>query len=256
MTAVTPAAPVAPAASVAAAPVTAPAVPAAADVPAVADAPAVAAEEPEAMEGPPLVEDPAAAYGDAAGLGEQAEPVDAGAFRSVMRHHAKGVAVITAGLDVPVGFCATSLSSVSLDPPLVSFTVGREASARSTVERARHVVVHLLAEDQEELARRFARSGAPRFGPATRWHRGALGLPVLDGVLAWLAVALVRVVPAGDHALVIGCVVATGPGADAGPGGGPGAGHAPRRAGRPLVHHDGVFGGFVPLEADTGRAVG
>nr|WP_308012219.1 flavin reductase family protein [Streptomyces acidipaludis] len=164
----------------------------------------------------------------------------------MMRHHAKGVAVITAGLDVPAGFCATSLTSVSLDPPMVSFTVGRGASAWSTVEQAEHVVVHLLAEDQEELALRFARSGAPRFGPATRWHRGALGLPVLDDVLAWLAVALVRVVPAGDHALVLGSVVATGPG----------AGHAPRRPARPLVHHDGVFGGFAPPAAAPERAVG
>jgi len=173
-----------------------------------------------------------------------ADPVDPAAFRSVMRHHAKGVAVITAGQDAPVGFCATSLTSVSLDPPLVSFTVGLAASARSTVERARHVAVHLLAEDQEELARRFARSGAARFGPATSWHRGALGLPVLDDVLAWLAVSLVRVIPAGDHALVIGSVV------------GAGTGRAARRAGRPLVHHDGVFGGFAPPEGAPGRPRG
>src|ERR1700678_4246298 len=45
-------------------------------------------------------------------------------FRAAMRHHAKGVAVITAGAEHPVGFCATSLASVSLEPPVVSFTVG------------------------------------------------------------------------------------------------------------------------------------
>ncbi|HEY3477560.1 MAG TPA: flavin reductase family protein, partial [Streptomyces sp.] len=83
-----------------------------------------------------------------------------GLFRSVMRHHAKGVAVITAGEDTPVGFCATSLTSVSLDPPLVSFTVGLRAASWPTVEAARHVMVHLLADGQEEIARRFARAGA------------------------------------------------------------------------------------------------
>nr|WP_075016460.1 flavin reductase family protein [Actinacidiphila rubida] len=169
----------------------------------------------------------------------------------MMRHHAKGVAVITAGREAPVGFCATSLSSVSLDPPLVSFTVGKAASAWSTVEREQHAVVHLLAEDQEELARTFARSGAARFGPATRWHRGALGLPVLDDVLAWLAVALDRVVPAGDHALVIGRVVAAGAGR-----GVPGTVPSARRAARPLVHHDGVFGAFAPLEQEQGLPLG
>jgi flavin reductase (DIM6/NTAB) family NADH-FMN oxidoreductase RutF len=162
--------------------------------------------------------------------GDAPAGVGPGLFRSVMRHHAKGVAVITAGEDTPVGFCATSLTSVSLDPPLVSFTVGLRAASWPTVEAARHVMVHLLADGQEEIARRFARAGAPKFGPATPWHRGTFGLPVLDDVLATLAVALVRVLPVGDHALVIGRVVE--------------ADHTPH--GRPLVHHD---GGFVQLTA-------
>ena len=51
-----------------------------------------------------------------------------------MRHHAKGVTVITAGTEVPIGFCATSLASVSLDPPIVSFTVGLRATSWATVE--------------------------------------------------------------------------------------------------------------------------
>ena len=49
-----------------------------------------------------------------------------------MRHHAKGVTVITAGTEVPIGFCATSLASVSLDPPIVSFTVGLRATSWAT----------------------------------------------------------------------------------------------------------------------------
>jgi flavin reductase (DIM6/NTAB) family NADH-FMN oxidoreductase RutF len=154
--------------------------------------------------------------------------VGAGLYRSVMRHHAKGVAVITAGEDTgpPAGFCATSLTSVSLDPPLVSFTVGLHAASWPAVESARHVAVHLLAEGQEDTARRFAQGGAAKFGRATRWHRGPRGLPVLDDVLASLIVSVVRILPVGDHALVIGRVIE--------------ATHTPSPA-RPLIHHDGAF---------------
>jgi flavin reductase (DIM6/NTAB) family NADH-FMN oxidoreductase RutF len=151
-------------------------------------------------------------------------------FREVMRHHAKGIAVITAGVDIPTGFCATSLTSVSLDPPLVSFTVGLCSASWPTVETARYVMVHLLADSQEDLAHNFARAGTAKFGPGTFWHRGALGLPVLDNVLAWLALALISHFPVGDHALVIGRVIAARRVADGGP----------------LIHHDGEFTRLAP----------
>ncbi len=147
------------------------------------------------------------------------------AFRAAMRHHAKGVAIITAGLETPAGFCATSLASVSLSPPLVSFTVGLRSSSWQAVEHARHVMIHLLADDQAELARRFGQKDVPRFGPQTRWHRDAFGLPVLDDALSWLLVALTSQVPAGDHALIIGSVIASR--------------HRPD--GGPLIHHNGEF---------------
>jgi flavin reductase (DIM6/NTAB) family NADH-FMN oxidoreductase RutF len=150
-------------------------------------------------------------------------------FRAAMRHHAKGVAVITAGVENPVGFCATSLSSVSLDPPIVSFTVGLRSSSWETVATARHVVAHLLADGQQDLARRFAQQDTPRFGPDTRWHRGVLDLPVLDDALAWLVLTLVSHLPVGDHALVVGRV----------------AGARQATAGEPLIHHKGGFARLV-----------
>lgn len=151
-------------------------------------------------------------------------------FRSVMRHHAKGVAVITAGTDTPVGFCATSLTSLSLEPALVAFAVGLRTSSWATVQSAEHVMVHLLADGQEDVARRFAATGPAKFGPETRWHRGPLGLPELDGVLAWLVVTPVNRLRVGDHALVVGRAIS---GRDA-------------AGGRPLIHHG---GGFARLEA-------
>lgn len=175
--------------------------------------------------GPPRTEESAGAGEEAAEGAFDGAGVAPGVFRAVMRHHAKGVAVITAGTDAPVGFCATSLSSVSLDPPLVSFTAGLGTASWAAMKTARHVMAHLLAEGQEEVARAFARPGPGKFGQATGWHRDALGLPVLDDALAWLLLTPVTVVPVADHALVIARVLT--------------ATHTP--AGRPLIHHAGRF---------------
>lgn len=146
-------------------------------------------------------------------------------FRAVMRHHAKGVAVITAGAQTPIGFCVTSLASVSLDPLLASFTVGLRTASWTTVRAAERIMVHLLADDQEELARHFAQAGGEKFGPPIRWHRGLHDLPVLDDVLACLVLAPVRQIVAGDHALIIGQVTTAWHQAD----------------GSPLIHHNGEF---------------
>lgn len=150
-------------------------------------------------------------------------------LRSVFRRHAAGVAVITArGAAGPVGFTATSLSSVSAEPPMLSFGVSTGASSWPAISGTDHVGVHILGEHQEELAGTFARSGADRFGGPTTWREGPEGVPVLDGVLAWLVCRVVARVPAGDHRIVLAEVVLGDP-----------AG-----AGRPLLYHQGRFNGL------------
>ncbi|MBO1332220.1 flavin reductase family protein [Streptomyces sp. VRA16 Mangrove soil] len=156
------------------------------------------------------------------------EPARADLVRSVLRRHAKGVAVVTVGGERPVGFCVTSLASLSLEPPLMSFTVGLRSASWGAVRDATWVMVQLLAEGQAEVARVFAGPGASRFGPATRWHPDPLGLPALEGVLARFVLTPVSFRPVGDHALVIGLVVRAARVTDAGP----------------LVHHDGEFIGL------------
>ncbi|MFH9863382.1 flavin reductase family protein [Streptomyces sp. NPDC017202] len=147
-------------------------------------------------------------------------------LRSVFRRHAAGVAVITApGETGPVGFTATSLTSVSAEPPMLSFGVGTGASSWPAISEARHVGVHILGEHQRELAATFARSGADRFGAPTSWREGPEGVPVLDDVLAWLVCRVVARVPAGDHRIVLAEVVLGDP-----------AG-----TGRPLLYHQGRF---------------
>ncbi|WP_299537262.1 flavin reductase family protein [uncultured Streptomyces sp.] len=146
-------------------------------------------------------------------------------LRSVFRQHAAGVAVITAAGEGPVGFTATSLNSVAAEPPLISFGVGTGSSSWPVVAEAEHIGVHLLHEDQHELAATFARSGADRFGASTDWRSGPEGVPVLGGVLAWLVCRVVARIPAADHVIVIARVEVGDP-----------AG-----AGRPLVYHQGRF---------------
>ncbi|MFV0131116.1 flavin reductase family protein [Streptomyces sp. HMX112] len=146
-------------------------------------------------------------------------------LRSVFRRHAAGVAVVTARGDGPVGFTATSLSSVAADPPLVSFGVGTASSSWPVIAEAEHIGVHVLGEHQRELADTFARSGADRFGAPTRWRTGPEGVPVLDGVLAWLVCRVVARVPAGDHRIVVAQAVAGDPDG----------------TGRPLLYHEGRF---------------
>ncbi|MFC7307939.1 flavin reductase family protein [Streptomyces monticola] len=147
-------------------------------------------------------------------------------LRSVFRQHAAGVAVITAsGGGRPVGFTATSLSSAAAEPPLVSFGIGTGSSSWPVISETDHIGVHILGEHQQDLAATFARSGADRFAAPTRWHEGPHGVPVLDGVLAWLVCRIVARVPAGDHRLVLAQVEVGDP-----------AG-----SGRPLLYHQGRF---------------
>ena len=147
-------------------------------------------------------------------------------LRSVFRRHAAGVAVITAELDGrPAGFTATSLNSVSADPPLLSFTIGTGSSSWPAVRDSDHLGVHILGEHQRELAGLFATSGADRFGLGTGWVQGPHGVPLLDGVLAWLVCRVVARVPAGAHRVIIAEAVAGDPAGE----------------GRPLLYHQGSF---------------
>jgi flavin reductase (DIM6/NTAB) family NADH-FMN oxidoreductase RutF len=132
-----------------------------------------------------------------------ARAVDRDLFRTLLRHQASTVTVVTAPGTPPAGFTATSFTSVSLVPPLVSFCLGLAASSWAAVARADHVAVHLLSHRQRELARTFATSGIDRFAGPTVWRPGPHGVPILDGTLAWLVCRVVDRLTAGDHAVVL-----------------------------------------------------
>jgi flavin reductase (DIM6/NTAB) family NADH-FMN oxidoreductase RutF len=143
-------------------------------------------------------------------------------LRRTLRQHAAGVTVIT--VPGPSGFTATSFTSVSLDPALVSFCLGVTASTSDAVRQADRFAVHVLGAGNTALAEQFARSGIDRFA-GVQWSEDAGGLPLLHGVPAWLTARLTHHQQLGDHLLVVG-QVETG---DA------------HLNGSPLVHHDGAF---------------
>ncbi|MBB2912471.1 flavin reductase (DIM6/NTAB) family NADH-FMN oxidoreductase RutF [Streptosporangium becharense] len=156
--------------------------------------------------------------------------MDREAFRRALAVHAAGVVVITAQLEgVPVGLTATSFSSVSLDPPLVSFYVDRSSTTWPRLRSADHFAVNILASDQAELASRFARKDVDRFAEPTRWRPGPLGAPLLQDVSAHLICLPHQTVDVGDHILVVGLVAETDV----------------HSAGRPLLYHQGRFGRFI-----------
>ncbi|WP_341720584.1 flavin reductase family protein [Micromonospora sp. FIMYZ51] len=131
------------------------------------------------------------------------QPADADRLRALLRHQASTVTVVTAPGPPLVGFTATSFTSVSLRPLIVSFCQNLASSSWPVVARARHVGVHLLRPGQQELARTFATSGIDRFAAPTRWRTGPKGVPILDGTLAWLLCRVVDRLAVGDHAIVL-----------------------------------------------------
>jgi flavin reductase (DIM6/NTAB) family NADH-FMN oxidoreductase RutF len=132
------------------------------------------------------------------------EPVDSVRFRRAFRRHPAGVVVITVDAGQgPAGFTATSLTSLSAEPALVSFGISATSSSWPHVREARTAVVHFLGAEHEEVARTFATSGIDRFAAPTRWRRLATGEPLLDGIEGWLRVTLQHRLPAGDSHLVV-----------------------------------------------------
>jgi flavin reductase (DIM6/NTAB) family NADH-FMN oxidoreductase RutF len=156
-------------------------------------------------------------------------------FLSAFRRHAAGVAVIT--VPGPAGFTATSVTSMSLDPPLLSFGISVASSSWPAVRDTDAFVVHILAEGQRDLAALFARKGADRFADRERWEELEGGEPLLLGSSAWLLCRTEERFIAGDHRLVVGQVI---------------EGHV-EPGHPPLLYHDGGFGALVPHPADHAR---
>ncbi|MGH6656056.1 MAG: flavin reductase family protein [Actinocrinis sp.] len=138
--------------------------------------------------------------------GQRDERAASAEFRSVMGNFATGVTVITT-LDgpTPVGFTCQTFTSLSLDPPLISFAATRESASRARILSTGRFCVNILAYDQRGLCAKFAASGVDRF-QGTPWRLSPNGSPVIGGSVAWIDCAVEAEYPAGDHTIVLGRV--------------------------------------------------
>ena len=146
-------------------------------------------------------------------------------YRRALAQFATGVTVVTTrGEDGnPAGLTVNSFNSVSLEPPLVLWSLALKAHSLPAFRACRHYAVSVLAAHQLEVAKVFADPKAQRFANV-RWHIGPFDLPVIDGAVSALIVANRSQYVEGDHVILVGEVVTY----DA-PGG------------APLVFHDGRY---------------
>jgi flavin reductase (DIM6/NTAB) family NADH-FMN oxidoreductase RutF len=130
-------------------------------------------------------------------------------FRDVIARLPAGVVVVSARFETGYrGLTASSLVSISANPPMVLVGLEREATTRTAVIEGKAFNVSVLARAQEFIAERFA-GRAPAVDAAWREipHRlGANGIPLIEGCTAWLECSLLAVHPAGDHDIVVGRV--------------------------------------------------
>jgi len=152
---------------------------------------------------------------------------DGRAFRAALGRYATGVTVVTArGPEGPVGMTANSFSSLSLNPPLVLWCPATGSSRFPAFAEATHYAIHVLAADQIDLCRRFARDGRDFAG--TGAEETPEGVPALPGCLARFDCAAEARHPGGDHAILVGRVL-----------------RAVTRPGDPLLFWGGRYGDFM-----------
>ena len=148
------------------------------------------------------------------------EGIDKQSYREVLTRFATGVTVVTTLEDAPDGqqpwgTTVNSFTGISLDPPLVMVSIGRERSIHPIIERTNRFGVNILGEDPQAQALSDCFAGAPSSLPREAFCKaeyalGDAGLPVLSLAIAYLAAEVERVIEAGDHTMYLGKVIETG----------------------------------------------
>jgi len=157
--------------------------------------------------------------------GDDRPAFDQRQFRDALAQFATGVTIVCTREPTGryVGFTANSFNSVSLDPPLILWTITRRSASLTAFETAERYAVNVLSSEQADLARRFSRPHADRFAGVA--HRlGWSDAPLIDGCIAWLECRHHGRHPAGDHVVFVGEVVTV-----------------ERARGQPLIFHEGRF---------------
>ncbi|MGO4479355.1 flavin reductase family protein [Massilia sp. 2TAF26] len=130
---------------------------------------------------------------------------DSAHFRQALSQFATGVTVITTRLADGSfrGLTASSFNSVSLEPPLVLWSLSGKANSLPIFSGNSHYVINVLSAGQEELARRFSRRSENPFA-STDYELSRTGQPILKGVTAWFECHNRSRYPEGDHVIFVG----------------------------------------------------
>lgn len=133
---------------------------------------------------------------------------DRRAFRDTLGRFVTGVTVVTTRhiQGSRVGVTANSFNSVSLDPPLILWSLNKDSRSLSSFEGAGYFAVHILGQDQIDLSNRFARPTSDKFA-GMETEEGNGGVPLLNGCAARLECRTYNRHPAGDHVIFIGEVI-------------------------------------------------
>lgn len=134
---------------------------------------------------------------------------DARDFRSALGCFPTGVCLITTVSPEAnrVGMTASSFSSVSLDPPMVLWSLARSAASAPVFRDAEYFAINVLAAEDQALSSAFAKSGGDKFAAfADRFAAGLGGVPVLRGAVATFECHSRHRYYGGDHIIIIGVV--------------------------------------------------
>lgn len=162
------------------------------------------------------------------------ETFDEMSIRTAFGEFATGVTIVASDDGEPVGFACQSFSSLSLNPPLVLFTVMKTSRSWPRIEATGRFSVNVLTEDQRDVSAAFGRRGPDKFAHG-EWIRSDLGNPLLRDCATWIDCTIEAVHEAGDHFIVVGAVAEIGHRSDS----------------RPLLYHRGSYANVVAAGEDA-----
>lgn len=162
---------------------------------------------------------------------------DVKAIRNVYSQFPTGVTVITTVTESgePIGVTASSFNTVSIDPPLILWSIDKNAYSLNTFQQCKHFAVNVLTEEQVDLSNRFAGRGEDKFQGVT-FSLGQGDCPLLEGTLAQLVCSNWAVYEGGDHLILVGKVLDF---------------HLSSESQRPLVFSQGSYAQAVPHAIST-----
>lgn len=134
--------------------------------------------------------------------------IDKQEMRQALGHFATGVTVVTTTdrFGEPVGVTVSSFNSVSLEPPLVLWSIARSSYSCDVFSAATHFAVHVLGAEQRDLSDRFARASSDKFA-GLELEKGINSLPLLPDCPARFQCAIENCYEGGDHLIFIGRVM-------------------------------------------------